>query len=92
MTGLVFFAGHDVQPLDAYSLEFSYVLPSLLITDRIFGVLQYNWSYVDDILNRIAARKHQAIIRFRYGKFLKGSFPLNLKKLFGFCNCKKKFS
>ncbi len=51
---------------DAISLEFSYCLPSDVVTGKTDGKLQYNWDSFDALLDDIASRGHQAVIRFRY--------------------------
>lgn len=66
MTGIVFWAD-NVSALDALAdhavqLEFSYLLFSDVVTRK--G--EYRWRVVDDLLEEIAARKHQAILRFRF--------------------------
>lgn len=48
------------------TLEFSYCLPCRVVTGKKDGVIQYDWSYFEDILDDIASRNHQAVIRFRY--------------------------
>lgn len=68
MTGLVFWPDNDhMQTLGgSISLEFSYCLPSAVVTGKNGGVVQYNWSSFDALLDDIASRGHQAVIRFRY--------------------------
>ena len=61
MTGIVFWRGSYTNT-DAISLEFSYMLFNQVVADS--GV--YNWEVVDDYLDDIASRGHQAIFRFRY--------------------------
>ena len=63
MTGIVFWQGqyNDVAA-EATSLEFSYMLFNNVVDEN--GI--YNWSHVDEKLEDIASRKHQAIFRFRY--------------------------
>ena len=63
MTGIVFWQGEytDVGA-EAISLEFSY----MLFNDVVDENAVYNWDVVDDKLEDIASRKHQAIFRFRY--------------------------
>lgn len=51
---------------EAIALEFSYCLPCKVVTGKEDGQIQYDWSSFDALLNRIAGRNHQAIIRFRY--------------------------
>lgn len=68
MTGLVLWRGQD--QMDKYSssiaLEFSYCLPCKVVTGKKDGKIQYDWSYLEKILNDIASRNHQGVIRFRY--------------------------
>lgn len=68
MTGLVLWSGHD--QMDKYTsvitLEFAYCLPCKVVTGKKDGKIQYNWSYLENILNDIASRNHQGVIRFRY--------------------------
>ena len=62
MTGIVFWDNSGNNETDAISLEYSYMLFNDVVQDS--GV--YNWDVVDNKLNAIAGRKHQAIFRFRY--------------------------
>ena len=63
MTGIVFWQGQYQNKIqDASSLEFSYMLFDKVVDDS--GT--YDWSYVENKLNDIASRHHQAIFRFRY--------------------------
>ena len=68
MTGLVLWSGHD--QMDKYAsvitLEFAYCLPCKVVTGKKDGKIQYNWSCLENILNDIASRNHQGVIRFRY--------------------------
>lgn len=61
MTGIVLWQGSYTNT-DAISLEFSYMLFNDVVSDS--GV--YNWSIVEEKLDDIASRDHQAIFRFRY--------------------------
>jgi len=63
MTGIVFWQGQytDVAA-EATSLEFSY----MLFNDVVDENAVYNWDVVEEKLDDIASRKHQAIFRFRY--------------------------
>lgn len=61
MTGIVFWQGSNTNT-DAISLEFSYMLFNEVVQDSDV----YNWDVVDQKLNDIASRNHQAIFRFRY--------------------------
>lgn len=62
MTGIVLWTTHTQRATDAISLEFSYLLYKDIVKAK--GV--YDWSSLDKLLDEIAARKHQAVIRFRY--------------------------
>lgn len=68
MTGLVMWTTHSARLKYApvISLEFQYCLPCRVVTGKVDGKIQYDWSYFEDILNDIQSRNHQAIIRFRY--------------------------
>lgn len=68
MTGLVMWTTHSqrLRYAPVISLEFQYCLPCRVVTGKVDGKIQYDWSYFEDILNDIALRNHQAIIRFRY--------------------------
>ena len=63
MTGIVFWQDQYQNKIqDATSLEFSYMLFNKVVD----GQGAYDWSYVEDKLDDIASRHHQAIFRFRY--------------------------
>lgn len=62
MTGIVYWTTNHHKVTDAISLEFSYMLFNDIVTDE--GV--YNWDVVENKLDAIASRGHQAIFRFRY--------------------------
>ena len=68
MTGLVLWRGHDQMDkyTSAITLEFAYCLPCKVVTGKKDGKVQYDWSYLENILDDIASRNHQAVIRFRY--------------------------
>ena len=68
MTGLVMWPSHSRinEYKSSISLEFHYCLPCKVVTGKQDGKIQYNWSYLENILNDIASRGHQAVIRFRY--------------------------
>lgn len=70
MTGLVFWPDNAQDRHttlgESITLEFQYCLPCKVVTGKQNGRLQYNWSWLDQILNDIASRGHQAVIRFRY--------------------------
>lgn len=50
----------------AISLEFQYCLPCKVVTGKSNGQIQYDWTWLENILNDIASRNHQAVLRFRY--------------------------
>ena len=62
MTGIVLWTDSDGNTTDAVSLEFSYMLYNEVVKEQ--G--KYDWSAVDALLQSVAARKHQAILRFRF--------------------------
>ncbi|MBK9577591.1 MAG: DUF4832 domain-containing protein [Fibrobacteres bacterium] len=62
MTGIVLWADHERNTTDAIALEFSYM--SFASVSPAEGV--WNWKPVDSLLDAIASRKHQAVLRFRY--------------------------
>ena len=70
MTGLVFWPDnaedHHTDLGQSISLEFQYCLPCKVVTSKQNGQILYNWTWLDNILNDIAGRGHQAVIRFRY--------------------------
>lgn len=70
MTGLVLWTDYAEELHSRYgqsiSLEYSYCLPCKVVTGKTGNEIQYDWSSFDDMLEGIAARGHQAIVRFRY--------------------------
>ena len=70
MTGLVLWPDQAAELDDTYgdaiSMEFVYCLPCRIVTGKEDGAIQYDWTYLENILNDIASRNHQAILRFRY--------------------------
>lgn len=68
MTGLVLWSnqGEVEEYTDAIALEFSYCLPCKVVKGKKDGKILYDWSYFEDILDDIASRNHQGVIRFRY--------------------------
>ena len=71
MTGLVLWPDQaedlDEAYRDAISMEFVYCLPCRVVTGKDEGGnIQYDWTYLEDILDDIVSRNHQAILRFRY--------------------------
>lgn len=68
MTGLVLWPSHGSinKYKDVISLEYSYCLPCRVVTGKAGDAIQYDWTYFENILDDIASRNHQAVIRFRY--------------------------
>ena len=68
MTGLVLWPSYSSTGKYApvISLEFQYCLPCRVVKGKEDGKILYDWSYLEDILDRMSSRNHQAIIRFRY--------------------------
>lgn len=68
MTGLVLWPSHGSinKYKDVIALEYSYCLPCRVVTGKVGDAIQYDWTYFENILNDIASRNHQAVIRFRY--------------------------
>jgi len=63
MTGIVYWTDENPHKnSDAISLEYSY----MLFNDIVINEDEYNWQAVDNKLDDIASRGHQAIFRFRY--------------------------
>lgn len=62
MTGIVLWADNESNNTDAVQLEFAYLLYDRIVTEK--G--SYDWGSVDTLLDEIAGRKHQAILRFRF--------------------------
>ena len=62
MTGLVFWPGNSDIETDAISLEFSYMDFSQIVLAKS----AYDWTVVDELLDEMASRNHQAVLRFRF--------------------------
>lgn len=62
MTGIVFWPGNSTIETDAISLEFSYMLYNDIVKEK--GV--YDWEPVETLLDQMASRNHQAVLRFRF--------------------------
>ncbi len=69
MTGIVFWDTHEswnspekTVLAEAISLEYSYISINQIVTAEDV----YDWSYLDNKLDKIAARNHQAIFRLYY--------------------------
>lgn len=68
MTGLVMWTTHSQRNKYApvIALEYQYCLPCRVVTGKVDGKLQYDWTYFEKILNDMQSRNHQGVIRFRY--------------------------
>jgi hypothetical protein len=62
MTGIVLWTTSEHNHTDAIQLEYSYMKYGDVVAQR--G--KYNWTAVDRLLNEVAARGHQAIVRFYF--------------------------
>ena len=62
MTGIVLWDDNEKNRTDAIQLEYSYVGYDQVVSEK--GV--YDWQTVDDKLTAIAARGHQAVLRFYF--------------------------
>ena len=62
MTGIVMWTDHGKSAGNRIQLEFSY----MLYNDVCKSKDDYDWSVVDKLLDQIAGRGHQAVLRFRY--------------------------
>ncbi|OWU99651.1 DUF4832 domain-containing protein [Fibrobacter sp. UWR2] len=68
MKGIVFWPDQAKDQKDlqkSISLEFSYCLPCAVVTGKTDGKINYDWSSFEKMLDDIASRGHQAIVRFR---------------------------
>ena len=70
MTGLVLWRDQarelDADYRNSISLEYSYCLPCRVVKGKNGSDIEYDWTYFEEILNDIASRNHQAVVRFRY--------------------------
>lgn len=62
MTGIVMWTDHGKSAGNRIQMEFSY----MLYNDVCKSKDNYDWTVVDKLLSEIAARGHQAVMRFRY--------------------------
>ncbi|MBN2037680.1 MAG: T9SS type A sorting domain-containing protein [Chitinispirillaceae bacterium] len=63
MTGIVLWSDNTgYNNTNAIQLEFSYMLYNNVVKQQDV----YDWTVVENLLNEIAGRKHQAVLRFRY--------------------------
>ena len=68
MKGIVFWPDQAKDQKDlqkSISLEFSYCLPCAVVTGERGGIISYDWSSFEKMLDDIVSRGHQAIVRFR---------------------------
>ena len=71
MTGLVLWPDEAEDRFKTYgkshALEFSYVAPCKVVKGcDDDGTIQYDWSYLENLLDEIKRRNHQAVLRFFY--------------------------
>ena len=71
MTGLVLWPDEAEDRFKTYgkshALEFSYVAPCKVVKGcDDDGTIQYDWSYLENLLDEIKSRNHQAVLRFFY--------------------------
>lgn len=71
MTGLVLWPDEAEDRNATYGesiqLEFSYCLPCKVVTGcDDDGTIRYDWSSFDHLLDEVASRGHQLVVRFRY--------------------------
>lgn len=62
MTGIVFWSDSEHNDSSAIQLEFAYIGYDTIVT----GENTYDWSSLDTLLDQIAARGHQAVIRLYF--------------------------
>ena len=62
MTGIVLWTTSEHKSTDAVQLEYSYMKYGDVVTGRD----QYDWRVMDRLLEDVASRKHQAIVRFYF--------------------------
>lgn len=71
MTGLVLWPDEAEDRYEKYgqshALEYSYVAPCKVVkSGTVGGEIVYDWGYLDDLLDDVKSRNHQAVIRFFY--------------------------
>jgi hypothetical protein len=62
MTGIVLWTTSEHKSTEAVQLEYSYMKYGDVVTGRD----QYDWRVMDRLLDDVASRKHQAIVRFYF--------------------------
>lgn len=69
-TGLVFWTDRarelDASYRQSIAMEYVYVRPCDYVTGKSGDAVQYNWQSLDALLEDVASRNHQAILRFFY--------------------------
>ncbi len=71
MTGLVLWP-EEAKKLystygDAHALEYSYLAPCKVVKNgEVDGPIEYDWTYLEKILDDVKSRNHQAVLRFFY--------------------------
>lgn len=78
LTGLVLCDDSEFNNTDSIQLEFKYIGYNKIVKSKN----KYDWSYLEQVLNNVQSRKHQAIIRF-YDTYVgqKTTVPDYIKKL-----------
>jgi len=70
MTGLVLWNDLAEDEHEDYgqcfALEYTYCAPCKVVTGKQNGKIQYDWTYIENILNAVKGRGHQAVLRFFY--------------------------
>jgi len=70
MTGLVLWNDLAEDEHEDYgqcfALEYTYCAPCKVVTGKQNGNIQYDWTYIENILNAVEGRGHQAVLRFFY--------------------------
>jgi len=51
---------------NCFALEYTYCPPCKVVTGKSGNQVQYDWSFIEDILDDVKSRKHQAVLRFFY--------------------------
>ena len=62
MTGIALWTDNEQAGTDAIQLEYAYMLYSDVCKEKD----SYDWTCVEQVLNAVASRHHQAVLRFRY--------------------------
>ena len=62
MTGIVLWTDSDYRDTDTIQLEYAYMAYNDIVNQKD----QYEWSGVDSLLDQVAGRGHQAILRFYF--------------------------